>query len=200
MEHGLLVFTPQVIFPYSLWTRGLFSLRGLSHIHTILPVYLFLRKLEPYELLHAFNQMPGHGWSEKKYRNVCSDLKYAKPEVNRSTYGFDFLFKAFSLPVTFRSVETIKKLWVLELLLGPNTILSRNTIGNFIIIIIKLHIYEQLGDDWANPMRAWFLPASSCTGPSDGTQVFYVQHLGFLIMLYKEQATKHISSSSCLIL
>lgn len=84
---------------------------------------------------------------QKKYRNVCSDLKYAKPEVNRSTYGFDFLFKAVSLPVTFRSVETIKKLWFLELLLGPNTILSRNTIGNFIIIIIKLHIYEQLGDD-----------------------------------------------------
>lgn len=131
---------------------------------------------------------------------MCSDLKYAKPEVNRSMYGFDFSFKAFYLPVTFRSVETIKKLWYLELLLGPNTLLSRNTIGNFIIIIIKLYIYEQLGDDWANPMRAWFLLASSCTGPSDGTQVSYVQHLGFLIMLYKEQATKHISSSSCLIL
>lgn len=47
---------------------------------------------------------------QKTYKDVCSDLKYAKPEVNRSTCGFDFSFEALSVPVTFRSVETVKKL------------------------------------------------------------------------------------------
>lgn len=44
---------------------------------------------------------------QKTYKDVCSDLKYQ--EVNRSTCGFDFSFEVLSVPVTFRSVETVKK-------------------------------------------------------------------------------------------
>lgn len=67
------------------------------------------------------------------YRNVCSDLKCAKPEVN--TCRFDFSSKALSVAVMFRSVETVNKL-----IFGTSSrasrsfyvTLSRNTIGSFI--------------------------------------------------------------------
>lgn len=53
--------------------------------------------------------MPEHGSKYIEiYRNVYSDLKYAKPEVNKSTCGFDFSFKVLPVLVTFRSVETVK--------------------------------------------------------------------------------------------
>lgn len=187
------LFFSQIIFLYCIWSRCLFNLLDLPHIYTLHPIYLFLRQLSHmtwYTLL-TMCQSTAEGTA---YRNVCSDLKCAKPEVNRSTrvdlisHLKPFLFQS-RLEVLKRSTncDIWNFFWGLTQLLHNSFKKCRR----------RFYKPEGFGDD-LGMIWTWFLLASSCSGPSDGTQVSYLKHLGFLMMLYKEQATKHISSSLCL--
>lgn len=118
------------------------------------------------------------------HRNECSDLKCAKPEVNKSMCGFDFSFKALSIPVMFRSVENVNNLWSLYVwnIFWGLTHIIYNSVKEY---HRKFSTPKRYRHDWTNPViqtwffEGWFLPLIYLMVLA----YLILKHLDYLMML-----------------
>lgn len=154
-------FPPVIIFLYCIWTRCLFKLLDFPHSESMHTTDLFLEPFEPYILEKNF--YPGASVAEgTAHRNVCCDLKCAKPEVNKSMRGFDFSFKALSIPVMFRSVGNVNNLWSPDVwnIFWGLTQLIYNSDKKY---HRKFYTVKRYRHDWTSPVtQTRFLRADSC--------------------------------------
>lgn len=170
-------FSPLIVFLHCIWSR---CLLGCSLLTPCMPYIYFFGS---WAIWIGICFHPGaRAWLKEHHIEMRVAIWNVPNQRLTEAHmcGFDFSFKAFSIPVMFISVKIVNELWspdVWNFFRGPTRLLY----NSFEKHHRKFYTLKRYRHDWANPVIwTWFFLASSCLGPSDGTHVSYLKHLGFL--------------------